>query len=190
MSEFLPGFCADPPPGLSCIAMLPRLPQIEAVLIVKMTDCAIWKLRAINPSRLSPAFAGTLVSTNKHLQASHMHGKHVKETSHPSREWIRVLWHTKLFNVWVANWYTRPALGQVFITAINLLAACYASARVRRMGRERESERETGGNQINAALCLGPSCILQPDKLCDCELSAKTLQEIYLTSMLHFASTI
>lgn len=59
--SFCQDYCANPSPRLSCIATLPQLPQNKANLIVKLTYCAIWKLRAINPSRLSPAFAGTLV---------------------------------------------------------------------------------------------------------------------------------
>lgn len=149
--SFCPDYRANPSPSLSCWTILPQLPQYKANLIWLDLLCNM-KTQGHKSFKAQSSLCWNTRSTNKHSLDSHMHGEHVKETSHPSREWIRVLWRTKLFNVWVANWYTRPALGQVLIKAINLLAACYTSARerdrekerVRKMVRERDKLREIG----------------------------------------------
>lgn len=137
--SFCQDYRANPSPRLSCIATLPHAASEQSQfnrkvdLLCNMKTWGHKSLKAQSSIRLKHSF---------HSRASHMHREYVKETSHPSREWIRVLWRTKLFNMWVANWYTRPALGQVFISAINLLAACYTSVSERVWKSERETKKD------------------------------------------------
>lgn len=139
------------------------------------------------------SFKKVVLDTDRNTK-TFIYTQHLEETSHPSVEWIRVLWCTKLFNVHGANWYSRPALGQCFITAINPLAACYVfqdsawyvCVCVRLnvcfhvcKGKRRELNSETS-----------PLHTLQPEKLCDCELSNKTQFEFNMASILRSAMTI
>lgn len=59
---FCQDYCTNPSPSPPCVVIQSHLRYNKANLIVKLTYGAIWKFRAINPSRLSPAFAGTLIS--------------------------------------------------------------------------------------------------------------------------------
>lgn len=97
--SFCQDYRANPSPRLSWITTLP-LPASEQSQFNRKVDLLCnMKIQCHKSFQAQSSVRWNTRSTNKHSRASHMHRENVKETSHPSREWIRVLWRTKLFNV-------------------------------------------------------------------------------------------
>lgn len=101
-------------------------------------------------------------------------------------KWIRVLWRTEPSDVPEANCCSRPAPTWTgFIALVNRLLASHWSA----FGADVWSHSVCVPAPY-VCVCDSFSCILQPDKLCDCDRSTRAALEFNAASTLHSAPTI